>query len=187
VLVSGKAYSQNTKSPLKRKSCSLWQVEIEGRQYYPQWRKYYWSTLYNQTSQEPFEIIDKTGKVRIIPANAQLILHDDFRKSSNFLSPLPPHVKSAIEELGVMTIDAPGVERQLRVFERIVKPQDEIYIMGEVHFENGSKVIKYGKRVPFTISDRGEDEVLGALFKQTIVNFVFTIVISVVLFFFLRP
>jgi len=179
VLVVGKADVQNTKSPLKRKNCSLWQVEIQGFKFYP-WRRHHWGTIYSQTSQDPFELDDRTGKIQIFPANAQLVLHDDFHKAVNFLSPLPPRIKSAIESLGIITTDVTGFEKQLRVSERIVKPGDEIYILGEVQYENGSKVIKKGSKSPFIISDHREDEVLSTLFKQVILNFVIAIIIVVV-------
>ena len=179
VLVVGKADIQNTKSPLKRRNCSLWQVEVEGYNYHLPSREYYWETIYSQISQEPFELIDGTGRIQVFPANAQLVLHTDFHKSGNFLSPLPPRIKSTIEDLGILTIDAPGVDRQLRVYERIVEPGDEIYILGEVQYENGHKLIKKGETAPFIISDRREDEVLSTLFKQVIVNVIFATIFTV--------
>jgi hypothetical protein len=178
VQIIGRVDVQNTKSPLKRKNCSLWHVEIQG--YMNQYGRHRWSTIYSQTSCESFEISDGTGRIQIFPATAHLILHDDFRKVGNFLSPLPPRIRSAIEELGIPTTDPPGIERQLRVYERIVKTGDEVYVLGEVHYENGSKVIKKVDKFPFVISDRGDDEALGVLFKQTFVTVIITTVISVI-------
>lgn len=178
VLIYGKATVQNIKSPLKQRNCSLWQVEIltpvSGKD-----RS--WRVIYDQLSQEPFELADETGNIQVFPAHAELVLHADFRKASDFLSPLPPRIKSAIEGLGIRTTNALGLERQLRVYERIVKTGDEIYILGEVHFENDSKVIRKGK-LPFVISDQGHAKVLGRLYRQVLVNIVFTAIPVALLF-----
>jgi hypothetical protein len=185
IIVFGTAESKNTKSPIKHTNCSLWQVEVTELPYVNNNGVY--KTLYSQISKEPFELSDKTGNIQIFPANAELILYDDVRKAGNLLSPMPSRTKNAIEELGIPTVNSLGVERQLQVYERFIKPGDVIYVLGEVGYENGSKVIKSGD--PFVISDRREYKVVEALFKHIAVKALVTavFVFTVLMYFFYNP
>lgn len=180
VIVVGKAEGKNTKSILKKTDCSLWQVVIEGYRTY--FNRNRWLTIYSQMSQEPFELSDETGWIQIYPANAQLILYDDIKKSGSFFHPLPARIKRTIEELGVPTMDAPGIDSKLRVYERIIDPGDEIYVFGEVGYENGAKVIKSEGKLPFIISDHKEFDVTNTLFTQIVGNIAVGIFIALLIF-----
>lgn len=182
VIVVGKAEGKNTKSLLKKTDCSLWQVVIEGYRTY--FNRNQWLTIYSQMSQEPFELSDGTGRLQVYPANAQLILDDDIHKSGSFFHPLPSRIRRAIEELGVPTMDAPGIDSKLRVHERIIDPGDEIYVFGEVKYENGSKVIKSGNRLPIIISDHKEYDVTRTLFTQIVGNIAVGIFTALLIFVF---
>jgi len=184
VIVVGKAEGKNTKNLLKRTDCSLWQIVVEGYGTGYNTRRPQWTTIYSQMSQEPFELSDETGRIQIYPANAQLILYDDINKSGSFFHPLPARIRRAVEELGVPTIDAPGIDKKLRVHERIIDPGDEIYIFGEVIYENDTKVIKSEGKLPFIISDHKEFDVTNTLFTQIVGNIITGIIVLLLIFVF---
>jgi len=170
VEVVGKADGKNTKSLLKHTNCCLWQVTIEEQRRRSKGAPY-WVTIYTRMSEESFDLTDGKEKIQIFPANAHLILHDDMSKTSSFLNPLPPRIQNTLKDFGIDT--APGLlgfERPLRVKECIIKPGDEVYILGEVQYESGIKSIKNTDDSPLIISDHTEREVIGTLFRVVVVN-----------------
>lgn len=185
VEVVGKAKGNSAKSLLKRTSCSLWQVIIEERKtvFRRFWFHSEWVTIYNQISNEPFELSDETGSIWVFPAKAQLILYDGLRRSNNYLHPLPRRIKNAIQDLGILATDMYGLERPLRVYERLIKPGDEVYVLGELKYEKGSKRIEDEADFPLLISDRSEKEVLRTLYGRIISNIVMTIIIEAIVVF----
>jgi len=173
VEVFGTVDGNTINSPLKRKNCVLWQVVIEERRSVGKGTQ--WITIFSQTSKESFEIKDEMGCVKVDPANALLVLHDTFHKAARFMDPLPPRIKSAIESLGVISVSPFGADRQLRVTERILKSGDKVFVLGDLKSEDGYKRIENGPTM--VIGDRSEKEVLGVLFKQVILSFIFMIFI----------
>jgi hypothetical protein len=180
VVVVGKADSKDTKSLLKRTNCALWEVVIQEKRITGgKGGSAQWFEIYRQMSNEPFEISDGTGSVQIVPVDAKLILHNDLQKTNGLLHPLPPRIKDTIEELGILTMVGFGIERPLRVYERSVGLGDEVYVTGEVKYENGTKIIKSSDKLPFIISDYKGHEILGALFNDVAVNVGIGIFLSV--------
>lgn len=178
VQVICKADTKNTKSLLKRTNCCLWQIIVEE----DQGRRRRRIKIYEEMSTEPFELVDETGRIQIFPAKAQLILHDDLNKENDSITPLPPRIDETIQSLGIQTKNVLGLQRLLRVHEQIVKPGDELFVLGEVVYENGDKVIKSGNRLPFIISDHRDYAVIGTLFRQIIGKVVTaTIFVAVIL------
>jgi hypothetical protein len=179
VVVVGKAESKDTKSLLKRTNCALWEVVIQEKRNTGRKGSGHWFEIYRQMSNEPFEISDGTGSVQIVPVDAKLILHNDLQKTNGLLHPLPPRIKETIEELGILTKISVDIERPLQVYERFVGLGDEVYVTGEVKYENGIKIIKSGDKLPFIISDYKEHEILGALFRDVAANVFISIFLSV--------
>jgi len=171
VEIFGEVEGNTINSPLKRKNCVLWQVVIE------EWRSARrgakWVTIFSQTSKEPFELKDEMGCVKVHPANALLVLNDNYQKSARFMDPLPPRIKSGIEKLGVMSVSFFGVDRHLRVTEKILKSGDKVFVLGDLKSEDGNKRIENNSTM--VIGDRSEKEVLGVLFKQVILSFILMI------------
>lgn len=177
VQVFGKADGKNTKSIFKHTNCCLCRTVIKedrGR------RKGY-VTIYSDMSTEPFDLVDGTDRIRVFPANAQLMLRDDFSKANDSLTPLPPRIDEFIRSMGIPTTDFLGLQRLFRVSEQIIKPGDDLFILGEVMQENGAKVIKSGTGLPFIISDHKDYDVISTLF-QRVVGKIIAATIFVVIF-----
>jgi len=175
VQVVGRADIKNTKSLLKRTNCCLWQIIVEE----DQGRRSRRVKIYEQMSTEPFELVDGIDRIQIFPANAQLILRDDLSKANDSITPLPPRIDETIKSLGIVTTNALGLQRLLNVREQIIRPGDEIFVLGQVTQENGIKVIKSGSRLPFILSDQKDYDVIGTLFMQ-VAGKIFTATIFVV-------
>lgn len=177
VQVFGRADTTNTKSLLKRTNCCLWQIVI----YEDQGRRRRRVKIYQQMSTEPFELVDGTGRIQVVPVNAQLILHDDLYKKTDSITPLPPRTNETIQSLGIQTTNVLGLQRLLHVYEQIVRPGDDVFVLGEVTQENGVKIIKSTSGLPFVISDHRDGDVIETLFMQ-IAGKILTATIFVVVF-----
>lgn len=147
------------RSPLTDVPCKLWQVEVQEQK--RRWGGashsyvYYWETIYKQTSDEPFVINDGTGTVQIFPKNSDLRLTNDTSTESNFLKPLDPQIKQAVEKLGLKTNKGwfPGWDKPLQVYERILELENEIFVLGTFKSENGIRTFRSEKHTPLIISD----------------------------------
>ena len=94
VEVLGKVGQKTILSPINNKPCALWQVEVKqekrGR------HGYYWDTIYEHASNEPFDLNDKTGTIRIQPEHVDLAL-DDVVETTN----LAVEQKLMLEAFGI--------------------------------------------------------------------------------------
>jgi hypothetical protein len=175
------------KSPLTQKACKLWQVEVQEKEY--QRSSSSWRTIYKQISQEPFDISDGTGQIKISPSGANLALRIDTEEKSNFLKSLTPQIKSAVERLGVEDTWFPGwSQHQLQVYERIIASGDKIYILGAFNSENGIKNFKSETDTPLIISDYSDrDLLLQQRLFGIFVKILFAIMVAYLIALFLIP
>lgn len=161
VEVVGKTNHQTIHSLLTQKACVLWQIVVQ--EHTITGRNSHWVTTYTETSMEPFEVTDGTGKIQILPAGSYLLMRDK-RKSSSLLAASDPKIKDLMRRIGIETSDNFGINKMLRVYEHIIEPEEEIYILGEIKYENGVKSITAEDRTPQIISDRSQRELLRTLY-----------------------
>jgi len=131
---SGKANSTVIKSPITQSDCVWWQVEIQSSS-----GENSWKTIYKDTSKDYFEINDGTGKIRLPPTNANFVIRNDIAESSGFLKSMDPQFREVIEKMGIDTTYFKGYYKQLRVHERVIEPEDEIFVFGEIGYQDGIK------------------------------------------------
>ncbi len=165
VQIIGKADTKNTKSPLKRTNCCLWKIIVEE----DQGRSRKNVKIFEKMSTEPFDLVDSTGRIQVFPANADLILHDDLDKKTNSITPFPPRMRETLQSLGIETSGL-VFQRLLHVYEQVIQPGDDIFLMGEVIMANGVKVIRSSGKFPLVISDYRDYEVISNLFGNIIVQ-----------------
>jgi len=181
VQIIGKADTKNTKSLLKRTNCCLWKIIVEE----DQGRHKGIVRIFEKMSAEPFELVDATGRIQVFPANVELMLHDDLSKKANSITPLPPRINETLQSLSIQTTNIFGFQRLLRVYEQIIQPGDEIFVLGELMYEDGVKVIKSTGKFPFFISDYRDYDVISGLFWITVVKIFGSVFFALVAFVFL--
>lgn len=180
VEVVGKTEHKIISSLLTQRECVLWQIVVQelwvsdGQHrgiletilikplQHPDW-----ITTHIKTSSETFDIHDETGKIQILPADdVHLILRDNRESSSLF--PFDPQIKDILEGLGIETTNYLGNDKPLRVYEHIIEPAEEIYILSEIKYENGVKTIGAEEGAQQIISDHSQRELLFKLYRDAL-------------------
>jgi energy-converting hydrogenase Eha subunit C len=155
---TGKAGSETTlQSPITRTPCILWEVTVKEKRGSGKHSR--WVTVLHKTSEEPFYLSDGTGKFPIDPRQPmELILREDVKKSSGMFSALDEQAEAALIGLGVDTTGFLNFNRNLRIHERFIERDDDIYVFGKK---------TYGEPdldSPLIVSDHSERQLLGRFF-----------------------
>ena len=172
VEVVGKTGQKTLKSPIKNKPCVLWQLEVQEER--RQKNRISWATVCKKSSGELFEVADETGKILVQPEGADLILSED-----SFSDHLDSQKMSVLQSLGVSTTNWLGSEKKMRVYERLIAPGEEVFVIGEIKVSDGSKSIASGTAAPMVITDRSEWEVLNALYLRVGKYFAIALIVGI--------
>ena len=81
-----------------------------------------------------------------------------------------------MKELGVDT-SSPLNLTSHRVYERLIEPGEQIYVLGKIKYKNGVKTIASEEGAPLVISDRRERQLLVKLYGRVVVNMLFGILV----------
>jgi len=113
-------------------------------------KKQEWQKVADETLHLPFFIDDGTGQLLIEPLGADLDLHRDFREeyassffSSTFFSnevSVPPRISVFLSRHGIVPA------RRLRIEERLIKPEDALFIAGTLTENPGVAVRPFSPR-----------------------------------------
>jgi hypothetical protein len=134
-------------APITGKPCFLyhttaWQQRAD--------KKQEWEKIADETLHLPFFIDDATGQLLIEPLGADLDLRRDFREeyassffSSTFFSNeanVPPRVSVFLSRHGIVPA------RRLRIEERLIKPEDSLFIAGTLTENPGVEMRPFSPR-----------------------------------------
>lgn len=144
VEVNGMATDSYTMpAPITGKPCFLYRTtawqQREGKE--TEWKK-----VADETLHLPFYIDDSTGQLLIEPLGADLDLHRDFREEydksffSSDLDNVPPRVSVFLARHGIVS------SRSLRIEERLIKPEDELFIAGTLTENPGIQLRPFATR-----------------------------------------
>jgi len=135
-----------------------------------------WETIAKGTSEQPFFVIDTTGRVLVVPLGAELILPDERTSRSNWLGELPPNTIAGLNRLEISTDRWIG-SKTLRCRESFILPGERVYVLGTAHehlgarerVENPARIyIGSSRDHEFIISDRSETDLLFRLRWQVL-------------------
>jgi len=170
VEVSGTAreYQKPLTSDFSKTPCVFYQYKVQ--EYRRSGKSSSWVTIAEYKSSEYFYLEDKTGRVLICPAGAELHVHTD-RKYSNGIG--AKDKEQFLKQLELMGIGAGGIwgfGKQLRCEEAYIAPGDPLYVIGTAQpnplvkgsaqgFENVCMAAQSGAL--FLISSESEKHVLG--------------------------
>jgi Zn-finger nucleic acid-binding protein len=171
VEVSGHALPEREllRAPFSGMPCVLFSYTVEERRGSEKDTR--WETVAKGTSPEPFFVQDKTGKVLVVPFDAQLILPDNRTTRSNWLGTLPEQTILGLSKLGI-AVDGWLGEKTMRCSEACLLPEETVYVLGTAQenrgaadsTENSARLyIGSSRDNEFIISDRSEKELLSRL------------------------
>jgi hypothetical protein len=171
VEISGRAQpeEQVLSSPFSGFPCVFYTYAVEER--IGSGKHTRWETIAKGTSDKPFFVSDTTGRVLLVPLDADLILQDERIVRNDWLGALPPTTIAGLNRLGVSTERWLG-SKTLRCRESLIPPDAQIYILGTAHehlgatdrVENAARLyIGSHRDHAFIISDRSEKDLLSHL------------------------
>ena len=171
VEVSGRAQPgrELLRAPFSGLPCVLFSYKVEARRESRNGAR--WETIAKGTSAEPFFVQDQTGKVLVVPLNAQLILPDNRTTRNNWFGTLPEQTIQGLSTLGI-AVDGWFGEKTIRCSEASILPDETVYVLGTAQehggaadsTENSARLyIGSSRDHDFIISDRSEKELLSRL------------------------
>ena len=171
VEVSGSAQPERTplRAPFSGLPCVLYSYTVEERR--QSGKESRWETVAKGTSDEPFYVQDETGRVLIVPFDAQLILPDTRTTRTNWTGALPEETILGLLKLGI-AVDGWFGQKTIRCSEAVILPQERVYVLGTAQeqrragddLENSAQLyIGSSQDHEFIISDRSEKELLSRL------------------------
>jgi Zn-finger nucleic acid-binding protein len=135
-----------------------------------------WETIAKGTSEQPFFVRDTTGRVLIVPLDAELILPNEHIFRNDWLRELSPTAIAGLNRLGISTERWIG-SKTLRCRESFIQPEEQVYVLGTAHehfgaaerVENSARLyIGSSRDHEFIISDRSEKDLLSRLRWQVL-------------------
>jgi Zn-finger nucleic acid-binding protein len=171
VEVSGRAQPEREllRAPFTGMPCVFFSYTVEERHESRNGTK--WETIARGTSEAPFFVQDLTGKVLVVPFDAQLMLPDNRTTRSNWSGTLPAETIRGLLTLGI-PVDGWFGEKTIRCSEASILPEETVYVLGTAQenksaadsTENPARLyIGSSRDHEFIISDRSEKELLSRL------------------------
>jgi Zn-finger nucleic acid-binding protein len=170
VEVRGRVQPERTplRAPFSGIPCAFFSYTVERR---TSGKDTSWKMIATGMSQEPFYVQDQTGRVLVVPFDAQLILPDNKTTRSNWSGTLPEETILGLLKLGIAVEGWLG-EKTIRCSETFLLPDQHVYVMGTAQehkgaiddAENAARLyIGSGRGNAFIISDRSEKELLSSM------------------------
>jgi Zn-finger nucleic acid-binding protein len=171
VEVSGHAQPERAplRAPFSGLPCVVYSYAVEERR--RSGKETRWKTIAEGTSEEPFYVKDETGRVLVVPFDAQLVLQDKRTTRSNWMGTLPEETILGLLKLGI-AVDGWLGEKTIRCSETFILPDERVYVMGAAQEHRGlgdstedsaQLYIGSSRDNDFIISDRSEKELLSRL------------------------
>jgi hypothetical protein len=182
VQIVGKVKGDPIKSLLKKSDCAYWQFEV--KEYHSGGKGGgYWKTVRKESS-GPLVIDDMTGRINIQAGKTDLVLDNEYAVE------VDQQTKTALQNLGVETKGFSGFNKKLRVYERLIAPEEEILVLGTIKKSEEPISISGVSIVPLVISNLSKGEMLKALFRRSawpmilplLMGFAFLVYILYILF-----
>ena len=165
--------SKLIQAPFSNDECIVCRVVI---QEYNSWSKYNkWRTIRDIILCNEFMVEDDSGRVQVDPQGATLDIPKSFEKGSVWGTDAPIHAISFLKRHNVNYKGFLGTKRSMRYIEYIIKPDEQIYVLGRAddnpHVEDGSAqhgvidMMMQKSKNPniYYISNKSEKHLLGKL------------------------
>jgi hypothetical protein len=171
VEVIGKIKGDPIQSLLMKSECAFWQLEV--KEYQSSGRGGgRWRTVHKESS-GPFEVDDMTGRINILVGDTDLVMNNE-----SAIKDLDQGIKTSLENLGVKTKGFLGINKKLRVYERLIAPEEEILVLGKIQKGEGIISISGGSIVPLVISNLSKGEMTKTFLRRAARQMIFPYLIG---------
>jgi Zn-finger nucleic acid-binding protein len=171
VEVTGRAQPEQgpLRAPFSGMPCVFYSYAVEERR--QSGKEARWETIAKGTSQEPFYVQDETGRVLVVPFDAELILPDHRTTRSNWFGALPAETIVGLSTMGI-AVDGWFGGKTIRCSETMILPDEHVYVMGtaqehrgaSAHTDNSARLyIGSDRDHEFIITNRSEKALLSRL------------------------
>jgi hypothetical protein len=172
VEVVGRVRGEPVRSKLSDSECAYWQFEVKEYQSSGKGGGR-WKTVHKDSS-GPFEVDDMTGRVMIqATGNPVLVMENEIAYEK-----LDDATKAKLENLGIKTKGFLGFNKKMRVYERLIVPDQEILVLGKFEKDTASISISTGSIVPQVISNLTKTEMLKAYSWRTAKPMILPFIVS---------
>ncbi len=161
VEVIGTVGEKTILSPINNTPCAAYKVEVQ--QLKKSNKGSHWSTVKEMRSDAPIELSDGTSSIQVYPDGADFIVNMDSQSDS-----LTADQLGAIQKLGIELTGFFGSEKHFKVNEYVIRPKEEIYVLGQMRQTNGVKTIAGDGQGTLVISAQGEQWALRTLYYRII-------------------
>ncbi len=176
VEISGQAQPEGRllSSPFRGHPCVFYSYAVEER--VGSGKRARWKTIAKGTSEQPFIVRDTTGRVLVMPHDAELILQEERIVRNDWLGALPLTTVAGLQQLGITTERWLG-SKTLRCRESFILQDEQVYVLGTAHeqrdagdlIENSARLyIGSSQDHMFIISDRTEKDLLSHMRWQVL-------------------
>ncbi|MCM2324447.1 MAG: E3 ubiquitin ligase family protein [Oligoflexia bacterium] len=125
-------------TPFSAVPCAYFEYKVE--EYRSSGKKSRWVTIRSGNSKDQeFAIEDETGRVRILPQGAEVMIPRDQVFQNGLGSSLPPNAQAFLEGHGLSTTGLLGFGRRLRLTEAFIAEGDPLYVFGTAMPINSAK------------------------------------------------
>ena len=121
-----------------------------------------WRSVHKESS-GPFELNDMTGRINIQNGD-----NDFFLDNEVVITKLDLPERAFVEGLGIKTKGFLGFDKKIRIYERIITPEQEITVLGRIQKAEGQISFSGGSIIPELISNLSKGKILKAIFWRDI-------------------
>jgi hypothetical protein len=159
VEVLGKIRGEPIKSLLNKVECGYWQLEVQ--EYRNQGRGGgHWRTIYRQSSGS-FTLDDMTGRIQVQDGAANFLTSNESLRDNS-----DPSTNEFLSDLGIKTTGFFGFKKRLRIYERVVAPDEEILVLGSLQKSSNPITIIGNDILPLVMSNQSRTELNKSLLLQ---------------------
>ncbi len=163
VAVTGSAGEKTILSPISKTPCAAYMIEVQEFKKTSNENDHtgFWQTQGKMRSAAPFELHDNTGTIQVCPSGSDFVI-----SLAGEYHNLKVDQQAVIQEMGIEVVDFHGNAKEINVKEYLIRPGDEIFVMGQIQGVDGIKSIASVGDESFVISDQGQQSALNALYAR---------------------
>jgi len=165
--VTGKAQGESISSPMGEKPCVVWQVEV--LKIHQSKNRTTWKRIFGYTSPNSFVVDDSTGKIVIMPEDAEIILPE-----GDLIEETGEILWGKLEKLGFQDRAVLRESDTIQVYERRVNDGEEIYVTGYLQRRNTDISLMGKPSDTLAIRTQSEASTLGRLYGQVVLKGIMT-------------
>jgi len=160
---TAKKMEDEFEAPFSGRRCLCYHYKVE--EYVDQGKHSSWEEIASGSKRRPFALDDGTGAAAVDPSNADFEIEWDKVAATDGQEKPPERIQGFIRSSPNIDFehdDFLWTGNRRRYWEKLLVPEDELYVFGEAstYSDSGVKKIQDGDAVIYMISDKSEEELV---------------------------